>query len=473
MKPHFRTRFFHCLILVLGLGVLGSCRHEKEKSHEAGTRVQVVHPLVRSVTDYAYFTGRMDAVESVRVQARVTGYLVAIDFEAGAEVKKGQRLFLIDPRPYQAALDRANEQVNLAKARLELAEADYARALEVAKTPGAISQQDIDKYLAQKNEARAAVAAAKAGAESAKLDLEFTRIIAPVDGIVGRNLLTLGNLVKQDDTLLTTVVSQDPIYAYFDIDEHTMLRIERLISEGKVTTVRHGQAMPVEMGLADEGDAYPHQGAIDFVNNRIDPSTGTLQIRGQFSNPLLLPSSTKALKNSSREGAESESKSTATAAKPIRLLTPGMFVRIRLPIGDARKALLVPQAAICSDQGKKYLLVVNNKNLVEYRPITLGPEQPGGLQEACPKAMVPTEKGLRPARDDAGSEKKTAPSLQPTDRVIVSGVQQARPGMTVEASFVDNPSESPSAPPRGARVSPATPKADGATILDTSPTKHP
>ena len=420
--PNSRALSPHRLVLIVVLGSFCGCQDKGEsKKQDLGPRVQASRPLVRSVTDYAYFTGRTDAIESVNVQARVTGYLVSIDFKAGAEVKKGERLFLIDPRPYQAALDRAEQQVNLAKARLALAKADVARAMEVAKTPGAISQQDIDKYVAQSNEAQAAVAAEKANAESAKLNVEFTQITSPVDGLVGRNLLTLGNLIKQDETLLTTVVSQDPIYGYFDIDEHTMLQVERLLQEGKISAVREGREIPVEMGLADEGNKYPHEGTVDFINNRIDPTTGTLQIRGVFANPRL-----------------------NTAQKKRRLLSPGMFVRIRLPIGDPYQALIVPQAAICNDQGKKYLLVVNAKNTVEYRPITLGPEQPGGLQVVLPVAMVHTKEDLAPAKAAGLPDKNTVASLKADDLIIVAGVQRAKPGMKVQVSTVEISSKSPS-----------------------------
>jgi multidrug efflux system membrane fusion protein len=359
------------------------------------------------VTDYAYFTGRAEAPESVNVQSRVTGYLVSIDFEPGTEVEAGQRLFLVDPRPYQAALDRAIGQVNLAKARLKLAQADYARALEIAKTPGAISQQDVDKYAAAQGEAEAAVDAAEANSESARLNVEFTKILSPVDGEVGRNLLTLGNLVKQDKTLLTTVVSEDPMYAYFDVDEHTLLRIERMIQQGKVAREDPDGVFPVELGLADEENRYPHQGVIDFVNNRIDATTGTLQFRGTFANPPL-------------------------GYKGLRLLTPGMFVRIRLPIGGPHSALLVPQKAICTDQGRKYLLIVNKQDVVQYRPVTLGAQQPDGLQVVTPVKMVRTKDGLQPADEPGAPKGKTVDSITRDDRVIVNGLQRARPGMRVD-----------------------------------------
>ncbi len=336
----------------------------------------------------------------------MTGYLDTVDFTPGAEVKAGQRLFLIDPRPYQAALDVALSQVKLAEARLKLAKADYARAVAIAKTPGAISQQDVDKYAASRDEAAAAVAAAKAGAEAARLNVEFTRITSRIDGIVGRNLLTVGNLVKQDTTLLTTVVSQDPMYAYFDIDEQTLLGIQRAIEQGQIDRKEEQEGFPVEMGLADEGDRYPHAGRIDFVNNQIDPSTGTLQIRGTFSNPSL-------------------------NYKHQRQLTPGMFVRIRLPMGRPHNAILVPQKAIGTDQGKKYLKVVNEKDIVEYRTIELGAQQPDGLQVVIPVKLIRTETGMRPADANAPPGEKSFDSIRLGERIIVGGLQFVQAGMHV------------------------------------------
>ena len=197
------------------------------------------------------------------------------------------------------------------------------------------------------------------------------------------------------------------MYAYFDIDEHIMLRLERLIRQGKIATIREKRAIPVEMGLADEGEKYPHDGIVDFINNRIDPTTGTLQIRGVFSNPGL---------NTTH----------------LRLLAPGMFVRIRLPIGDPHPAILVPRAAICSDQGKKYLLVVNDEDVAEYRPVTLGPQQPGGLQVVIPVGMVRTKAGLRSAEAEGLPGKATSQSIRADDWIIVDGLQQAQPGIKVE-----------------------------------------
>ena len=398
------------------------CREKAPAKVAQAPVVRTEKPISREVGDYVYFTGRLEAVESVEIRARVTGYLVSIDFKSGRPVKAGDRLFKIDPRPYQAQLDEANGQVALAKARLQLAVADNARAKEVAKTPGAISQQDVDKYQASEEAAAAQVTAAEAASEVAALNLSFTDVLAPVDGIVSRNLLTIGNLITQDQTLLTTVVSQDPIYAYFDVDEVTLLRAERLIQQKKIQSTTQGAVLPVEFGLANEGNDYPHVGTVDFINNQIDPSTGTLELRGVFSNPLLTP------------------------VGP-RMFKPGEFVRIRLPLGPKYDALIVSQAAIGSDQGKKYLMTVNKDNVVEYSPVTLGPQQPGGLQVVFPVNIQRTPAGVRFALEGEPSE----PSLTAESVVIAEGLQRVRPGATVDPKPMERdaletlPAEKPAA----------------------------
>lgn len=364
--------------------------------------VRVNRPVAREVTDYVYFTGRTEALDSVEVRARVTGYLVAIDFKAGSEVKKGQRLFKIDPRPYQAQLDESKGQENLALAQLRLAEADLARSREVAKTPGAISKAEVDKYIAAEAEGEALVQASRASVEKAALNLEFTDVTSPIDGIVGRNLLTLGNLVTQDSTLLTTVVSQDPMYVYFDVDERTLLRALQLIREGKIKPLSEGGQVPVDIGLANEDDRYPHQGRMDFVNNQVTSSTGTIELRAVIDNPKV---------SAARE----------------RLFRPGMFVRVRLPMGRPTQALVVPQAALGNDQGITYLLAVNDQNVVEYRPIDLGPEQPDGMQVVIPRKIIKTKEGVVLA----GPGQSGVDSLTADDQIIVNGLQRARPGAKV------------------------------------------
>jgi multidrug efflux system membrane fusion protein len=341
--------------------------------------VPVSRPVSQQVTDYVDFTGRTDAVQAVDVRARVTGYLVQMPFKEGAEVKKGDLLFEIDPSPYQAQLDQAQAQVELNQASLKLAQTIYTRGQSIAKdNSGAISQQLLDQYRAAVEEAQARVKASQAVVEVYKLNVGYTRVTSPIDGRVSRYYLTLGNLVNQDQTLLSTVVSQDPMYAYFDTDEPTLLRIRRAVSEGKIKPAEDGKN-PVLMGLQDE-EGFPHAGKIDFVNNQVNPTTGSITMRGVFPNPPL--------------------------PGGVRLLSPGMFVRIRLPIGPQHPALLVIDRAIGSDQGLKYVYVVDAENKVQYRRVTTGPLQ---------------DKGLRVIEQ----------GLKPDERVVVGGLQQVRPKMDV------------------------------------------
>ncbi len=349
--------------------------------------IPVSHPVSRVVTDYVDFTGRTSAVESVNITPRVTGYLVRLPFKEGGEVKAGDLLFEVDPRPYKAQLDQAIGQVNLYEAQLRLAKATLARDLEVAKTPGAVSAEQLDQDRAAVDEADARVKAFQASTEVYKLNLEFTKVTSPIDGHVSRQFLTLGNLVNQDQTLLTTVVSQDPMYAFFDMDEPTLLRIRRAINQGRIKPPQDGKIV-VYMGLQGE-DGFPHQGTINFVNNQVNPATGSISVRGVFANP-----------------------------KPpngIRLLTPGMFVRIRFPIGEPHPALLVIDRAIGSDQGLKFVYVVDTENKVQSRRVTTGAIQPDGLRAISEGVIA-------------------------DDWVVVGGIQQIRPRMTVQTEHVTMPS---------------------------------
>lgn len=362
--------------------------------------VRVIELATAKVVDYEYFTGRTDATEMVEVRARVTGYLDKVGFQPGDVVGEKHVLFQIDPRPYQAELNRVNSQVLLSQAKLKLAEADVARTKDIAKTPGAISKQDIDRYLSAKAEADATVKSTQAMVEMAQLNVGFTEVKAPIAGRVGRNLMTVGNLVVQDQTLLTTIVSEDPMYAYFDVDERTMLRIQSMVRDGQISDARK---VEIRYGLSSEKNEYPHDATLDFINNRINASTGTLQIRAKISNP-----------KPSNNGQ--------------RLLTPGLFIRIRLGIGDARKGLVVPQSAIGSDQSRKYLMVVTDKNIVEYRPITAGPIQPDGRQHVEPISVIREETGFRQVREGETGED----SIKAGENVIVGGMQRVRPGITVQ-----------------------------------------
>jgi multidrug efflux system membrane fusion protein len=399
-------------------GLTGCGQRHDTGNPEGPPVVRVTQPVEQKITEYDYYTGRTDAVDAVDVRARVTGYLTEIEFESGKEVKKDDVLFVIDPRPYKAALDQTRAQILVQEAQLNLAVADYNRAKVLAGRGGAqaISQQDLDKYAATQAQADASLKAARANETTADLNYKWTKVTAPVSGLIGRNLLTIGNLVTQDTTLLTTIVSEDPMYAYFDVDERALLRVQELIRQGRFKSARAGNKVPVFFGLATEDNRYPHEGFIDFVNNQVDTSTGTIQLRGVLPNP--------------RPGEDLP-----------RLLTPGLFVRVRVPIGEPHPALLVPQAAIGTELGQKFLLVVNDKKVVEKRPVTLGVIEPDGLQEVIPVKLVRTKvrtkdgtkDGWRPAREG----EKGIDSLRPGEEVIVTGLQRVREDMTVTPKQVD------------------------------------
>jgi multidrug efflux system membrane fusion protein len=384
--------------------------------------VPVSHPAEREVTDYVDFTGRTDAVQSVNVIARVTGYLVQMPFKEGSEVKAGGLLFEIDPRPYQAQLDQAQSQVTLYQAQLELAKTTLARYQALDKsTPGAVSQQALDQYKAAVTEAEARVHAQQKSLEVYNLNKEFTRVVSPINGQVSRYYLTLGNLVNQDQTLLTTVVSLDPMYAYFDMDERTLLQIRRAISEGKITTYREdGSDIPVFMGLQGE-DGYPHQGTVNFVNNQVNSTTGSITMRGIFPNPKLPAPPVSVARSEGSQGSAKGQGASPPASSPgkipqaaPRLLSPGMFVRIRLPIGEPHKALLIIDRAIQSDQGLKYVYVVDAQNKTQSRRVTTGALQEDGL--------------------------RVVNGIEANEWVVVGGIQQVRPRMEVQTEKTPMPS---------------------------------
>ena len=340
--------------------------------------VTVSQPIERQVVDHDEYTGRTTAVEEVEVRARVSGYLVKVNFTEGAEVPKGELLFQIDPRPFQATLDAAKGQVAQWEAKRARAEADVTRNQRLLPK-GAASQKDLDNSTSDLGEARAAIQSAQAAIEQATLSLEFTRITAPISGRISRTSITEGNLVTADTTLLTTIVSMHPMYAYFDVDERSMLRYQQLARERKRQSAREAR-VPVLLKLANE-EGFPHEGIIDFIDNRVDPMTGTIRTRGVFPNTN-------------------------------RVLTPGLFVRVRIPGSDTYTALLVADRTLGTDQGQKYVWIVNEQNVVEYRVVT-----PGSLQSD----------GLRVIQ--AG--------LKPGEWVIVNGLQRARPGVTVVPQRVE------------------------------------
>lgn len=345
--------------------------------------VPVSYPVERQITDYADYTGRTAAVDSVEVRAHVWGYLEKVNFKEGALVKKGDVLFELDARPYEAALNQAKAKVKQDEAQLTFDEAEYQRALKLVSS-GAVTKSDLDKTAAARDVDIANIAADKAAVAARQLDVDYTKVTAPVSGRVGRYVVTLGNLIQSGDqgggTLLTTIVSVDPMYVYFDADEYTVLRVRQLIREGKAKSARD-EELPAWMGLANE-EGFPHKGRLNFVDNQINPKTGTLRLRGVFPN-----------------------KDEA--------LAPGYFARVRINIGFPHAAVLVSDRAIDTDQGQKVVYVIGEDNKVATRPVRVGKIH-GGLREITD-------------------------GLKAGERVIVNGLQQVRPGLVVEPTLVGMP----------------------------------
>jgi RND family efflux transporter MFP subunit len=350
---------------------VGCTREGQQMPPPKPPEVLVGYPVTSQVTDYEDFTGRTDAIHSVDIKARATGYLNKVCFKDGADVKKGEKLFEIDPAPYLAERDRAKASVAQSQARLNRLNADLRRA-EFARGRGAIAAEELEKVIGDRDEAAAGLKVSQEGQRIAELNLSYTRVLAPTDGRMTRRLVDTGNMVKADETLLTTLHKLDPMYAYFDVDERTVLRIRELTRQGKIRPMRDGK-MKVFLGTSrDEG--FPHEGKIDFASAFIDSSTGTQSVRGVFDNKDLS-------------------------------LIPGLYVRIRLPIGNPYQAVLVTEKALGTDQGRKFVYVVNEKNEAIYKPVQLGP----------------VHKGMRVVRE----------GLTANDWIIVSGLQRVRPGKPV------------------------------------------
>lgn len=401
-------------VALLMAGATAGCRHEAPKAAPAKPPVIPVGKAVsRVISDYVYYTGRTDAVQSVNVRARVSGYLTKMPFKEGAEVKEGDILFEIDPRPYQAQYDASKAQVELREANAKLTQSENLRSRAISRNSnGAISQESLEQSQSQEAQAVAQLNLAKANLNLAKLELDFTKVPSPINGHVSRYFLTIGNLVTQDQTLLTTVVSVDPMYAFFDVDERTVLRVRKAINEGKITPHKDTNEIPVNMGLEGE-DGYPHHGNLNFVNNTVNLTTGTITLRGVFANPL--------------------------PPKGRRLITPGMFVRIQLPIGEPHPSLLIAERALGSDQGVKFLYVVDAKNTIQYRRVKTGEVQEDGL--------IPIDEGLKA-----------------DEWVVIGGLPQIKPRMVIEPESTPmQASDGAEDGEKGPTLSPSKPAGPAAT----------
>jgi multidrug efflux system membrane fusion protein len=363
------------VLVLLLLAAAGCARPAAQPAEPPPPKITVAEVLFRDVTEWDEFTGRLEAVNTVAVRPRVSGYVSAVRFREGAVVDRGDLLFQIDPRPFQAEVDRLKAELARTRATVQRASSEAQRA-ERLTAQDAMSREESDRRTSFAQEATAQVDAVAAALRAAELNLEFTRVTSPIAGRVGRAIVTEGNLVSTgppEGTLLTTVVSLDPIYAAFDVDEQSFLRYGNLASEGKRASARQS-GLPIQMALAGDQE-FPRQGKMNFLDNQVDPDTGTIRARAVFTNP------------------ESD-------------LTPGLFVRLRLPGTAAYDGALVRDAAIGTDLDKRYVLVVTKDHTVEYRPVTLGP--------------------------NVGPLRVVRSGLASGELVVVNGLQRVRPGMKVD-----------------------------------------
>lgn len=370
----------HALGAILLSVLLAGCDDSVAKNAvpQAPT-VSAANVVVKSISQWDSFNGRIEAVESVQLRPRVSGYIDKVNYTDGQEVKKGEVLFTIDDRTYRAALEQAQATLARAKTQASLARSEANRTDKLVNT-NVVSREEWEQRRSAATQAQADIRAAQAAVDAAQLNFDFTKVTAPIDGRASRALITSGNLVTAGDSasVLTTLVSQKTVYVYFDVDESTYLHYQDLARNGQRASGNH-LALPVEIGLADE-DGYPHQGKVDFLDNQLTPGTGTIRMRALLDNAQ-------------------------------RQFTPGLFARVRLPGSAAFKAMLIDDKAVLTDQDRKYVYVVDKDGKAQRRDIT-----PGRLAA-----------GLRIVQQ----------GLTPGDKVIVDGLQKVfMPGMPVNAKTV-------------------------------------
>jgi multidrug efflux system membrane fusion protein len=368
----FSARALAIAPLALAVSLAG-CKKEVAAPAKPTPKIRVAHPLEQQTMDWDEYTGRVEAIQQVDIRSRVSGYINTISFTEGAVVKQGDLLFVIDPLPYQAELARAEAELERAKAQSDLAKAEFERARKLIEQK-VISIEEFDAKAASASQASSNVRSAEAAAQSAKLSLSYCHITAPVDGRVSLAKVTVGNLVQPGGEILTTIVSQNPMYVYIDADELSYLRYQGMSKGKKSGLDPQEKNVTILLALANE-TGWPHEGAFDFFDNRVDPNTGTIRMRAVFENKD-------------------------------NFLTPGLFARVRVPGSQPYQGMLLPDSAINTDQSQKYVLTVNADNKVEYKKVELGP----------------LNDGFRVIKS----------GLSAQDRVVLAGFHAAPPGATVE-----------------------------------------
>ena len=360
--------------MLLSMLLVGCDNSVAQNAAPPAPAVSAADVVVKSISQWDSFNGRIEAVESVQLRPRVSGYIDKVNYTDGQEVKKGEVLFTIDDRTYRAALEQAQANLARAKTQASLARSEANRTDKLVNT-NVVSREEWEQRRSAATQAQADIRAAQAAVDAAQLNLDFTKVTAPIDGRASRALITSGNLVTAGDSasVLTTVVSQKTVYVYFDVDESTYLHYQNLARSGQGVSSHH-TALPVEIGLTGE-EGYPHQGKVDFLDNQLTPSTGTIRMRALLDNAQ-------------------------------RQFTPGLFARVRLPGSAEFKATLIDDKAVLTDQDRKYVYIVDKEGKAQRRDIT-----PGRLAA-----------GLRIVQQ----------GLNPGDRVIVEGLQKVfMPGMPV------------------------------------------
>lgn len=363
----------------------GKAAEGQAQQAQAGPPVSAAAVIEKQVAETQEFSGRLEAVERVEIRPRVSGFITAVNFKPGAEVKKGDVLFVIDPRPYQAEADRADAAAKSARAKTELARVELARA-ERLLGDKAIAQREYDERASGVKELDATARAFDAQAQTARLNLSYTRVISPIDGRVSKAEITLGNLVDASN-VLTSVVSLDRIYASFDGDEETYLRVSK--------DAHAGNPVAVKVGLAGE-EGFPHEGKLEFVDNQLDSRTGSVRMRATFDNKD-------------------------------RGMAPGLFARVQIGGGAPKNALLITDRAVGTDQSRKFVFVVDKDGKAEYRAVTLGPVVDG--LRVVRSGLKPGEKivvnGLQRVRPGAPITAQTVPMVASTANAAAKGTQVA------------------------------------------------
>lgn len=376
------SRISTSILSAICAAVLAACSHSQAQSASNAAppppEVTVAEVIARPLHHWAELTGQLQAVNTVDVHPRVSGFIDSVQFTEGARVGKGQVLFQIDPRPFQIEIDRLTAELKRAQSKLDFATAERARA-ERLYAQNAIAREEYEQITSAESEAAGDLGSLTAQLRAARLNLEYSHVRSPIDGHVSRALITPGNLVSSAN-LLTTVVSDDPIYAYFDADEATYLKFTQEEQGDGASPRRRGAAAssPVFMGLVGE-EGYPHQGRLDFIDNQVDARSSTIHVRAVFDN---------------KDGR----------------FTPGLFARIKLVANDSYGAILIDERAVGNDLGKKFVLVLRPGNVLEYRSVTLGTHIDG---------LRVVEQGLRPA-----------------DIIVVNGLQHVEAGARVQATRV-------------------------------------